>query len=152
MPQLHYVVIVLPMLSLGCGPRTPSPSAAPRKVQVGGVDTPIDTNRLTNARLLSVGDPQIEWVFKDSDFSVDSGDKTLPKDLSEPLLGAGLSGTRVEGKWRLDAVKSELVLTELRSGDQPGQAGATLPILPAGAVRANLGKRQYNIVPLSKRP
>jgi hypothetical protein len=144
--------LLLAVLLIGCNRPGPSPSPPP-KVQVGGVDTPITAERLNGSRLILVaGDPGVEWVFHDSTFFVDSGKAPLPKDIAEALLGSGKTSTRVEGKWRLDEAKSELVLTELRAGDQPGRETCVLPIRPAGAVRANLGERQYNVFPASKRP
>jgi hypothetical protein len=143
-----FQLLAVPLLLWpGCGPPATSPSPPSSHPRVGG-DFPLDAARLTNVWLI---DDPVEWVFTDSEFYVQSSRELLPVDLSEALFLKGTSGTRVEGKWTLDVAQSQLVLSELRSGDGPTLESAMLPISPAGAVRVNLGVRQYNLLPLSKR-
>jgi hypothetical protein len=131
---------------VGCGRmQTTEP---PKKVLVGG-DRPVSAVRLTDSVLLSIQEPVVEWRFTDDGFVVHAGKSPLPSDLADVLFGPGATVDMVEGKWAHDIGNGTLLLTEIRSGDKKGVEKATLPVAPAGAVRANLGTRQYNLIPRS---
>src|SRR5262245_6316798 len=140
MKRVLYISIPLILMSCGCGRQGSNP-ASPKKFEVGG-EWPISTERLTNAWLLSISDPSVEWIFKEKDFSVECSGTPLPKELADVLLGVGVQASKVQGKWSFDEDKNQLELTDIKSGDKKGQAKAVLPMAPAGMLRTNFGTLQ----------
>lgn len=131
----------------GCAP---APKAT--KLRVGGIDSPVTTERLTGATLVSVNEgPVVQWTFTQTGFDVHAGEKELPAEIVETLRGTGVAGEQIEGTWRFDADKSELVLTRRIEGAEPNEFHVALPISGAGHVRVNLGSLQYNVLPLGPR-
>jgi hypothetical protein len=122
----------------GCG-------GATTNAGIPGVPPPISATRLAGARLVDIRrEPPLEWTFAESRFAV-ACPGGLPSDIVEPLLGRGADATRIEGAWRLDDANGEIVLTDIEGGGRRGADRVALPLRPAGAVRCDLGERQYNV-------
>ena len=123
----------------GCGSGAPAGDNA----ALGGA-APVASKRLVGARLVEVpGDPPVEWRFTESDFSV-ACPGGLPPDIAVPL-GAAKGTVRVQGKWSLADGSEELVLSDATSSGPAAAPRAVFFLRGAGAVRCDLGERQYNV-------
>jgi len=112
-----------------------------------GGDAPITRARLAGARLESI-DTSHSWAFKEKGFVLASGTKKdIPADLLKALLGPERKARRIEGQWDMDEEEGVLILTAISADGKQGQKEVRLKIGPAGPVRANVGKEQYNIFP-----
>ena len=125
--------------------------AAPRHetheevVTTGDHDRAITVERLIGASLRQIGrEPRVVWHFGVTRFRVELGENP-PGDLARRFVGRPKSATRIEGKWRLEEAKDQLVLYDLVGEDFKMSSEVILPILPAGLLRANLGEQQYSV-------
>ena len=111
-------------------------SAQPR-----GADEPVTRDRLAGARLTAI-DKSHSWTFTQKTFVLASGKKNIPADLVKALLGPDRKASRIEGKW--DLRPGVLTLSAISADGKQAQKDAKLKVEPAGLIRVNIGKEQYN--------
>ena len=80
-------------------------------------------------------------------FVLASGRKEIPAEFLTVFLGPGRKTPRIEGQWDLDEKQGVLILTVASAKGMQGKKEVKLKISPAGLIRANIGKEQYNIFP-----
>lgn len=125
-----------------------TPRGAPTTARPGGVSR-FESGRLARSRLVDIrADPKLTWEFDGDRFEV-SCDGGLPPDIARPLLGDEASAQRIGGRWRLDDTRPDgtrdTLVLEVADDDTAVARRLELPIEAAGAVRCNLGERQYNV-------
>jgi hypothetical protein len=122
--------------------------AADQPPTPGSSSRPVTAQRLRESRLEHIqSDPSMVWTFSEKTFVLVLGGRTVPTKLVETLMGSADRVARVEGAWRLDEDKGELVLSDVTGDGKPGRKSARLRTSPAGLIRIDLGDDQYNIVP-----
>lgn len=109
-----------------------------------GGDSPVTTARLTGSRLTDIGQ-NLSWTFDDTTVVIENRGQPLPQDFVQELLRNDTAPIRVEAVWRYDEKSSVLRLSDATADGQRIAAELVVPIEPAGHVRVNLGKRQYNL-------
>ena len=128
------VVFATCALLFGCQPMSPP---------TPGGDSPVTTQRLSGTRLTDIREP-LSWSFTNSTVVIENEGQPIPADVVDALLGDGSAPVRIEASWRLDEVAGTLRLTGMKTDQASIDKEVTIPIAPAGHVRANLGSRQYN--------
>jgi hypothetical protein len=124
-------------------PRSSSATAPVPRPEPNG-HRPVNRERLVGARLTYIRPPpDLVWDFTAERFTLQVAGE--PRDVLDPLLGAGKTATKIEGRWQLSADGTALELSEITGDGRPGLATARVSIGPAGPVRVNLGARQYNL-------
>lgn len=108
-----------------------------------GGNSAITSQRLSGSRLTDIREP-LSWSFTNSTVVIEHEGRPIPADVVDALLGDGSAPVRIEASWRLDEVAGILHLTGMKTDQASIDKEVTLPIVPAGHVRANLGSRQYN--------
>ena len=122
-----------------------------QSVEPGDCYLPITAERLTGATLRQIGGrPGLVWHFGVTRFRLDL-DKSPPDEWVRQLKGKGTEIKRIEGHWRYEAKKSQLVLHGLGIKDAEDLPIIALSIRPAGLLRADLGDRQYSVNELDVR-
>ena len=111
---------------------------------ITGSDAPVTTERLRGSRLVGILQ-DLSWTFDDTNVVIENKDKTLPLDLVEELLGGGTAPKRVEAAWKYDDKSAVLRLSDATADGHKIAKELNIPIKPAGQVRVNLGRRQYNV-------
>jgi hypothetical protein len=87
--------------------------------------------------------PDFEWTFTKDEFVVKKGTGQVPADLIGKLLPDGKSSDEIRGKWKLGTKSGELVLSDIKSGEKPGHASVTLPIVKTAPTVVRIGEPQY---------
>jgi hypothetical protein len=122
-----------------------------QSVEPGDCYQSITAERLTGATLRQIGGkPGLVWHFGVTRFRLDL-DKKPPDEWVRRLASTGAGISRIEGQWRYEARKSQLVLYDLAIKDAEDLPSIVMPIRPAGLLRADLGDRQYSINELDVR-
>jgi hypothetical protein len=91
-------------------------------------------------------DPDFEWTFTKTDFTLKAGKGDIPVDLQEQLLPKGSPAKEIRGKWQLeDRDGKQLVLSEIQAGDdkEPQKKTVALPIYKTAPTVVRVGKLQY---------
>jgi hypothetical protein len=88
-------------------------------------------------------DSGFKWEFIKSEFVVRKDTGKIPADLWEKLLGASTSADEIRGRWKLDSKAGQLVLSDIRAGDQRGKKEVRLPIYRTAPTVIRVGDPQY---------
>jgi len=139
---------VLLVLALACGCADTNGGGDPHPAPPGGTSA-FEGERLAASRLVDIrADPKITWTFDPERFEV-SCDGGLPADITRPLLGEERPASRIGGRWRVGAARGDdthsALLLDVTGADGTVARSVELPLEAAGAVRCNLGERQYNV-------
>jgi hypothetical protein len=70
--------------------------------------------------------PDFEWAFTKTGFTVKKRTGPIPKHLVEKLLPAGVTGDEITGKWALK--NGALELTDIKAGKQDGRKGVSIVV------------------------
>lgn len=120
-------------------------ATAAEAIPPGSSHKSVTTRRLTGATLDEVGsNASVVWHFGVKRFRVEFHGEP-PADLVRQLLGRTANASRIEGQWRYEDTKGNLVLHEVAAKDAKNPHEVVLPIHPAGLLRADLGGRQYHL-------
>ena len=88
--------------------------------------------------------PDFEWSFTKTEFVLKKGMGAIPTDLLEKLLPKGATADKIRGKWKLaDKDGQQLVLTEIKAGDKPGNQAVSLVIYKTAPTVVRIGEPQY---------
>jgi len=88
-------------------------------------------------------DPDFEWTFTKGEFRIRKGMGEIPVDLRKLLLPEGVLAAEIRGKWKIDAEKSQLVLTGIKHGKQDGRKEVRLPIYRTAPTVIRIGDPQH---------
>ncbi len=130
----------------GCrkGPMPTGPKVPDEMILIGG-DVPLSDWRLQGAQLQAIRSGTT-WDLTNARFTLANRDGPLPADIAASVLGPGTTANRVVGDWRFDGQAGVMILSNMESDGRKVDATVSLPIHPAGAVRADFGTEQYNIM------
>jgi len=121
-------------------------ATAAEPVPPGSSYRSITAARLIGATLDEVGsNAPVVWHFGVKRFRVDFRGEP-PADLVRQLLGRTANVARIEGQWRYEDDRGYLVLHDLAAKGVKNAREVSLPISPAGLLRADLGGRQYQLL------
>lgn len=112
---------------------------------IGG-DSPVTARRLAGARLTDIGDT-VAWTFDETSVAIENQGEPLPADLVLELLGDGSQVLRIDAAWRLDEAAGLLRLSNVKADGRQVVDEAGLAVRPAGQIRVDIGRRQYNLRP-----
>lgn len=89
-------------------------------------------------------EPDFEWTFTPTEFVMKRAAGPIPDDLQKRLLPAGRSADEIRGRWKLvDRDGQQLVLTEIKAGEQPGNKVVILVIYKTAPTVVRIGEPQY---------
>ena len=108
-----------------------------------GGDVPLTVDTLTNVRLTDIREP-LSWTFTASRVVIDFMGQPLPADVAHSFGAVESAPFRIESEWQLDVVANELRLSNVQVDGTRVEDKVVIAVSTAGAVRLNLGGRQYN--------
>lgn len=121
-----------------------------RTAATTGGDIPVTVDRLEGSRLLGLR-RDVSWTFVGDTVTIGNGDRPIPQDVVDAVLGAHPAPMKIEARWTLVASAGILRLSEVEVDGDAYAGVPEVPIRPAGPVRVTLAERQYNLVGVETR-
>jgi hypothetical protein len=83
-------------------------------------------------------DPEFDWTFTKTGFTIKRGEGAIPENLARALLPEGVVADEIRGKWAINAERGTLDLTEIKAGKATGKAGVKLRVMMTGGTVVRL--------------
>ena len=112
----------------------------------GSTSPPVTVGRLKDSRLVYIRS-DLTWRFIGNQLVIENKNKPIPLDLVEELVGKPLTLKRIEASWTLDSTSDMIRLSDVKLDGEALPGNLNISIQPAGHVRVDLGRRQYNLFP-----
>ncbi len=113
-----------------------------------GGDVPVTSERLSGRRLTDI-QSDLSWAFDETNVIIENkvNDKRqpIPPELIEDLLGNQSTPAVIDASWKFDEKAGLIRLFNVKADGESIDRELSISINPAGAVRVNLGSRQYNM-------